>query len=419
MRTRMTAILTWWLLLAVGIAHAETEFELGQAEKLALENDPLLKAMSAQQDAFQSQAVADNTLPDPKMKVGFVNFPTDTFDRTQEPMTQILVGVSQVIPRGDTLALKSRRAYKSGEATAAKRDNRARMLQQEVRTVYLELAYWQQAEEQVQHSKALFRKLVDITQSQYSSGMQRQQEVIRAELELDMLEDRLDEIRNKQQVQRAQLSKLLYVPEQNLRAKTTLPPLPAVSVPADQLASLKSHPLIRQQDAEVANGQYDIELARQEYKPDWMFELAYGFRDGTNPGGGERADFLSAVVTFDVPLFTGDRQDQKVAANRYRYQAAMESREDELRKLQSQLQETLATWGNLQERINRFQNSIVPQARENAKASLHAYQNRGGDFTALMRARITELETELKYSRLQADYLKTQAKLLYLLGEQQ
>ncbi len=35
------------------------------------------------------------------------NFPTDSFNINQEPMTQLTVGVSQMFPRGDSLALPS------------------------------------------------------------------------------------------------------------------------------------------------------------------------------------------------------------------------------------------------------------------------------------------------------------------------
>ena len=397
---------------------AEAVIDLAQAEKLALENDPVLKVMSAQLDAFREQAVAEDTLPDPKLKLGLVNFPTDTYDRAQEPMTQILVGVTQVIPRGDTLSIKSKQALKSADAALAKKQNRERALKMEVRSVYLELLYWLQSEQIVNKSKNLFNNLVRITQSQYSSGLQRQQDVIRAELERDMLDDRLNEIQTRQLAMRAQLEKLLYLPGQEPVISTEMPQLTPVLLPNDNLELLKAHPLIQQQDADVDNSQYAIEQARQEYKPDWMFEVNYGFRDGKNTNGTDRADFLSAMVSFDLPLFTGDRQDRKVAASRYRHQAALDAREDELRKLQSQYKETLVTWRNLKERLDRFRSSIVPQSQENAKASLYAYQNRGGEFTALMRARITELETELKYSRLQVDYLKAHARLLYLLGEQ-
>ena len=60
---------------------------------------------------------------------------------------------------------------------------------------------------------------------------------------------------------------------------------------------------------------------------------------------------------------------------------------------------------------------IIPKAKENTKAALFSYQSGRGAFTALMRAQITELETQLRSLRLNVDHKKTQAQLLYLVGE--
>jgi len=50
-------------------------------------------------------------------------------------------------------------------------------------------------------------------------------------------------------------------------------------------------------------------------------------------------------------------------------------------------------------------------------ASFEAYQSSVGDLTTLLRAQITEFELRLGQARLQAEILKTQARLLYLEGD--
>ena len=147
--------------------------------------------------------------------------------------------------------------------------------------------------------------------------------------------------------------------------------------------------------------------------------MAYGFRDGNNPDGSDRADFASAMVSFDIPLFTKDKQDREVAASQLNYQASIDAREEVVRQLQSDYEQVKGTWQRLNTRIQRYQKTIVPQSKENASAALLAYQSRRGDFTSLMRASITELETDLKFSRLHVNLLKSQARLLYLVGEAQ
>ena len=415
--------ITRWLLIAgatvISINSNAQVLSLEQAEQLALENDAVLQAKLAQTDAFREQAVAADTLPDPKVKLGLMNFPTDTFARDQEPMTQIQVGVQQMIPRGDTLNLKSQLAMKSSEASFADVQDRKRLVTAQLRSAYLEQLYWLNAEEVVKNSYQLFSQLTSITQAQYQSGVQKQQDVIRAELELGLLADKLDDIQSNQKASYAQFSKLIGQQSQVLSIVRAIPQLPAIPFAKEPNAILREHPRIYAEDAKVARSQFDIELARQEYKPEWMIDVTYGFRDGYNANGSERADFLSAMLVFDMPLFTGDRQDRKVSASQLQHQSALQTREEVLRELTRQYESQVASWQALQGRVQRYEKLLVPQAHENAAAALHAYQNRRGEFTALMRARITELETELKYLRLQIDSLKTQSMLLYLVGENQ
>ena len=69
------------------------------------------------------------------------------------------------------------------------------------------------------------------------------------------------------------------------------------------------------------------------------------------------------------------------------------------------------------DRIGLFENTLLPEAEFNAQATFDAYQAVLEDLTTLMRARITQFDLQLEYAQLQAELLKTQARLLYLLGE--
>ena len=95
---------------AVTATAGQAELDLAEAERLALAQDPLIGRFHSLAEANREQAVAEGQLPDPKLRLGALNFPTDSFNRSQEPMTQLLVGLSQAFPRGDTLALKRRQS---------------------------------------------------------------------------------------------------------------------------------------------------------------------------------------------------------------------------------------------------------------------------------------------------------------------
>jgi outer membrane protein TolC len=160
-----------------------------------------------------------------------------------------------------------------------------------------------------------------------------------------------------------------------------------------------------------------VEVARQQYKPGWMLDVSYGERTGSGMDGTRRSDLLSAMVTLDLPVFTGKRQDRRVAASVAEADALRHQRDDVYRELQRTLDAEYPRWERLHEREQVFARQILPAARHNAESALSAYRNGVTDFTALMRAHIMDLDSRLQALRTQADRLQTQARLLYLVGD--
>jgi len=413
----LRVIALWGIALsvyAVQPVQAAPALSLEQSVQLALENDPAFRAYQSRSEALQEQAIADNALPDPKLKLGLMNFPTDTFARDQEPMTQIQIGVQQMFPAGDSIKYKSLRSRSLSQVQLHLSEDQRGKLIRNVRQAWLEWYYWHRAEKVVQQNRSLYQKLVRITGSQYSSGRQTQQDVIRAELELGLLDDRLVDIRNQIEVAQAKLVRYLGKQPEDAVPTAVFPQLPEPSRP-----DLTRHPMIQAAQANVSAGENNVALARQSFKPAWMLDVTYGDRDGLNNDGTQRADFVSAMVVVDMPLFTDNYQDRKVAASKYQLQSALHNLKDREQDLNQQWQAGYARWSSLGDRLARYEHELLPMARENAKAALYGYQSRGTQFNTLMRARITKLETELKALRLRTDRAQVQAQLLYLSGVSQ
>ena len=391
---------------------------LAEAEHLALKGDPMLGNIDARAQALDEAAIADGQLPDPRARVSLFSFPTDTFERDQEPITQLRFGVQQTIPRGDTLALRSKRTQVRAKGERAKVSNETRKITRDVRENWLETFYWLRAEQIVKANKRLFKEMLDVTESQYAAGRRNQQDVLRAELELGLLDDRLTDIQQKQEVSRAKLAK--WIGGESLRS---LPgSLPVLSEPpslATIQAGLPQHPALKMQQAYIDVKSKGVAIAREAYKPAWTVGVDYGIRDGNNPDGSSRADFLTATLMFDLPLFTDKRQDKRLAAAQRHEGAAKYQYDDKLRALQSMLEKDYVTWRRLNQRLEHYQKTLVGQATSNSEASLLAYQNDATDFATLMRAKITELNTHLKALRIHVNASKAQVRLLYLAGEQQ
>lgn len=392
--------------------------DLAEAERVALARDALLRSNQKQAQALRQRAIADGQLPDPQLKLGLANFPIDTFDRAQEPMTQVQIGVQQMFPAGDSLGFKRRRSLAMAQGMDARSLDQALTVRRDVRLAWLDTLYWAQARVILDQNRHLFEQLLDITELHYATGQRKQQDVTRAQLELGLLDDRLLQYASEEEQARAGLAKWVGA---DVAAQPLSGDFSALSsVTSDQVGvqRLSEHPLMAMESSQVQANQMQVGVARESFKPGWGLDLTYGLRDGQNPNGEDRADFVSATVKVDLPVFTGKRQGPRLAASQEALAAAMDQREERLRELTRMYEQSYAAWSRLNQRVGKYNASLLPKARENARAALNAYQSDIGDFTSLMRARITELDTQLQSLRVRVDRAKARARLRYFEGEE-
>ncbi len=410
-------LLTLWSSAQLPVCAAAAPLTVDEAVELALARDPAVAALQARASGSAELAVAEGQLPDPQLKVGAVNFPVDTFSFTQEPMTQVAIGVQQAFPPGKTLSLRRRQTEAMSAQERAGADDAGLAVRLSVREAWLDLYYDLRAAAVIEKTKGLFSQLALITQSYYASGKRNQQDVLQAQLEVSRLDDRLLDIDAQTQAARAALAKWVG----NEAAQRELPPaLPTLPKPGpkDMLRSgLQTHPSLQAQQERIEQARFGVDLAREQYKPGWRLELAYGFRGGEDPGRGERPDFLSAMATVDLPLFRDKRQDRRLAASQQQLNAATLTRDDRYRELLRMLEANFVQWERLDERRRLFQQTLLPQARQNAEAAVNAYQSDMADLTTVIRARATELDTRLADLRVRVDHARTQSRLLYLAGK--
>jgi outer membrane protein TolC len=129
--------------------------------------------------------------------------------------------------------------------------------------------------------------------------------------------------------------------------------------------------------------------------------------------GDDRSDFFSVGVSFDVPLFTGKRQDKKVQSANAELEAVKTERALVLRQLKASYESAEAMYLRLVERKFLFDSRLLKEMAEQAEASLSAYTNDDGDFAEVVRARIAELNARIEALHVDIDMQKNIAQLNY------
>jgi len=394
---------------------AASGLTLGMAEELALVSDPGVRSVEASRLALEEMSVAAEQLPDPLLKMGLVSLPTDTFNLGQEPMTQVQVGVVQKFPRGNSRSLQSAQTSLKSEGLDEVAHDKELQVLLAVREQYLEVLKQQKLARINAEAISAFSDVADITQDYYATGRVQLQDVLQATVELAKVEDRATRIAQDEDQARSRLATWIGDAAYG-DLSVEWPQFPPSGSALDIRAGLMNHPRIRALQKSISAADTGVELARQRYKPEFALDLTYGGRGGTNPDGSSRTDLLTFMVLMDVPLFTRNRQDRVVAAQVAESSAVTYMRDDVLRRMASEVDFQLVTHSRQLERIDLFQNTLLPEAGFSSESSLEAYQSSVEDLTTVLRTRITEFDLQLEHARLQAELLKTQARLLYLEG---
>ncbi|MGR2944490.1 TolC family protein [Vibrio vulnificus] len=391
----------------------------------ALANDASRKQIFAQSQAMRESGVAASTLMDPKLKVGFGGLPVDSFKFDEDPMTNISVGLMQQFERGSTLDLQSKKATQQADGMALQVDTREREVANSITQLWLELGYQQQAERVLRENQRLMRELESFISTNYSIGKSEAQDLLNAQLQVSQLEEKLQA---NQQMQRRILSQMsewlgsewLYQ-QRDLKASNqlnwdALERLLSASSTTQHFAQLAQHPMVQMANANIAVSQTQVELAEQSYTPQFGVEVMYAYRQANNMKGEPASDLVSAYLTMDIPLFTGNRQDRAHAAAQYQVGAAQSQKDLLLAQMNAKVNALLVDRSNLEQRLERYQNTLLEQAKARTKAVERGYQNSTAQFNDVIAATRDELAVELESQRLLTDLNQVNSNLAMLLG---
>ena len=412
-RVAMVAMLA--LPFSPALAQHDVPLTIAEAEDLALAAEPGQEALRARAASLEEQAVVASALPDPMLRLGLNNYPIQSGGFTTEGMTNIGATYRQAFPRGDTRALGNQKFTRLADAQLQEADARGKDVLASTRVAWLDLYYWSKARDLVRESRPFFEDLVTVTRSLYAVGRRNQQDVLRAELELSRLDDRLIDIERQQLRARAQLGEWIG-DDARRRVADKLPQWDDAPPLEDLLTALREHPALQAADARIAAQEAGVELAEQRSKPGWALDVGYSYRNGSLPNGDPRSDFVTVGVTVDLPFFSKKSVDSTLSAALQDRTAARSDKERLLRSLESRLNAEYSRWQELSRRLALYEERILVQASDHAQAALLAYQNDRGDFADVMRGYIDDLNTRIDYVRLNIEREQAYAVLANLGG---
>ena len=399
----------FWLLAAhaVQAEDALVALSLDDAASLAVQHQPQLETLNAEALAARQRAIAAGQLPDPTLNFGISDLTLEGADRftlRKESDTQISAGVRQAFPRAEKRRLRQTRAEQEAETFDAERSEAERMIARETATEWLEV--WK-AEESLRLTRASLieaERQVQAATIALSANRATRAEVLAARVEAEALRDRAAGYAQSSRHYRNNLARWIGEAAFN----PLCPDLPVETRPDTPalIAGLKTHPHLLAEAKKIAVTETDVNLARQDYRPDWAVSLGYGYRPAF-------ADYAQVQVEIPLPIFSGNRQDKQLESA-HAMQAAQQSRlADTLREQTALIRLNSEDWGLLQERLSRYDSSLLPQSKARIDAALSSYGAGSGTLKEVLDARRMALEIAMQQLELRADSAKHQVQLRY------
>jgi outer membrane protein, heavy metal efflux system len=403
-------------------SESNVDLSVVAAVELALKDNPSLAAMQSRYEALREVPSQVGTLPDPVVNLNAMNFPTDSFDRDQEAMTQLQFGFSQMFPFPGKLSLKEEAASFDAVAAGFSVDEMRIQLAKSVRTKWWQIYYLDRAIETLERNKGLLRQFISVAKTKYETGKGLQQDILLAQLELSKLMDQgiqLDALRSHQAIE---LNTLMDEPaSQPIEVTDSVSKnMPELRGEAELYAEADSmRPALKAKETGIEAARSRLELAEKDKYPDFKLGVTYGERRGDNPPfmSGSRADFLSVMLGVKIPLYAGRKQSKTISQRSAELARSRYALIDEKGVVRAAISAATTDYERSREQFELFGTGIVPQAQQTVQSMLAAYQVSEVDFLNLVRSQMTLFNYELQYWKALSEANQALARLEAAVGK--
>jgi len=360
----------------------------------ALQANPELKSIELQVQALRHKADAVQMWMDPVFVVEYSNFPVDTWNLGDSPMTGVQFKLQQTF----TLAGKNSRREATVQAEAKaigwSFEEKRNQLAGLVKRAYWNLALVRQLRVITQKHIDLVGKLLESIRAKYQVGKVGQHDLMRLEVLKSKLEDDLGDFDRKERELTAALNAAMHqAPDSHI----VTPVETRFIAPANTLSdwfelAKRKRPALKGLKATVKAKRLAADAAGYERWSDITVWIGYrirrqaGMDDGTN--------LMTLGLGFPLPFdYVGSSNAKK--AMRLSEASAVEEQEFAmLDEIHSGLESALAAWERADQKANHYTRNLIPRANETLESTLTAYQSDRADFTSLYHAELQLLDFE-------------------------
>lgn len=365
--------------------------DLPRLRAYTLANNPEIQAAAERWRAAQARPSQEGSLPDPMVNTSYHNESFDRLSLGETEFSMLRFGAEQEVPFPGKLALREEGARAEALREGALYRGTLLNVTTRLRVAYDDYFLIHRSIETVRKNKEILEKLEKTAEARYQVGEGLQQDVLKAQVEISLLLNRLLSLEQKRQGLVAMLNAILNrppfaslgdpAPVEKVEFSHTLEKLESVA--------REQSPSLLAAAASVARAKSGLDLAKREYYPDFVLRADYFNKAALMPE-------WEVGLGVRVPLYFWRKQAfgvEEAAATLSETQADRQATSQEILAKLKDLFTQATTADRL---VALYKTAVLPQAELSLKSAIAGYQVGKIDFLTLLNNVTVVLENEIR-----------------------
>lgn len=376
----------------------------------ALFHSPRVEAAFQRWRSAAERLPQQSAPPDPRLRF--------TYDFRDE---EAVLGVMQSIPWPGTL--RGREDAAAAGAIAAWREFEASRVEvaEEVLAALHELVYLDRTTEIARRNLALVESIEEVVRARYRVGAGTHPELVRVQVELGELDDRVRQLEAMRPAYLAELNAALgREPGAEVGQHGRLPEA-VVAGDARAMAELaaRSNPMLLALDDRAEQERRLARVAGLEGRPELEFGIDYTLKSRAMNGSFPESRDDPVMLTFgiSIPLWR-ERYNAAVREATARRLAVASERADAANRISAAVHRAWFEHTDAHRRVGLYERTLIPKAEESLRASLARFRAGEATLLELLDTERTLLEFAVVTERARADRGRALARLDALIGTQ-
>ncbi len=387
----MTKLLPLALILVTLSATAQS---LKDLVREALGNSPEVAAARKRVEAARQRPSQASSLPDPMISPGWQSnkYPWPGAGLGMQPTANIGLMVTQEVPFPGKRKLAGDMAEREAGAEWQAYQQVQLSLVSRVKQAYYKRSFAAAALEVLDRNIALLKKLQTLTELRYSVGKAAQQDVLKTQTQVTILEAKRIQLQRETAAREAELISLSNRrPGDRLEPGDPLARVELKSTLEDLFAAAKENsPMLRRDEKMIQRAEIAVNMAKKEYYPDFAVNGGVYSMGAMAPMYMFRADFRIPLYYFRKQRAGVAEKAHSLVEQRRMYEADAQSLVFRIKDdyLMAQASAQLATL---------YEKEVIPLAGLTLESSLAGYESGAVTFLDVMMNLITVVEYGMNY----------------------